>query len=321
MVTIRGCVGVGLLVAACSSEGSAAPVEGETGSTAASDPGSAGDDSTMREETTGADSSSEQPGTETSGGASFPGCGGMAALEGVTTGTITVAGVPRSFVVSMPDGYDPDEPTALVFAFHGRGGTAELFRSYSGLEAAAGDAAVFVYPQGLPLASMGGQTGWELTQSGYDVVFVTQLLDELTANLCIDPARVYATGHSFGGYFSNTLGCALSDRLRAIGPVASGGPFGGCPDPMAAIVIHGIDDLVVPTSAGEATRDHWRANNGCGADAEPTDVDTCVAYQGCDAGYDVIWCLHEESPPGIGTHTWPSFAAPAIWSFFVAHGA
>jgi hypothetical protein len=90
---------------------------------------------------------------------------------------------------------------------------------------------------------------------------------------------------------------------------------------MAAVVIHGLDDEVVPTSAGEASRDHWVSNNGCGADTEPAEPGPCVAHQGCNPDHGVVWCLHEESPPGIGTHTWPSFAAESIWAFFVAHGA
>jgi polyhydroxybutyrate depolymerase len=276
-------------------------------------------DTERPDDSTGGTSSDETTagvGTETAGGP-FPGCDVDPGFEGSVVGGMEVAGVERRFVLVLPDGYDPSEGLALVFGFHGRGSTAEQFRLYAGLEEAAAGQAVFVYPQGLPIASMGGQSGWELSTSGHDVDFVEQLLDDLSMNLCIDPDRVYATGHSFGGYFSNTLGCAIPDRLRAIGPVAGGGPLGSCPDPMAAIVIHGVDDEVVPTSVGESSRDHWRSNNGCSEETDPADPAECVAYRGCDPGHDLVWCLHEESPAGLGTHMWPGFAGATIWSFFV----
>jgi polyhydroxybutyrate depolymerase len=263
------------------------------------------------------DEDSGEAGTDEPSGP-FSGCGEDPGFEGSVVGTMEVAGVERRFVVVLPAGYDPDEGLALVFGFHGRGSSAEQFRSYAGLEQAASGQAVFVYPQGLPIATMGGQSGWELATNGHDVTFVEQLLDELSMNLCIDPDRVYATGHSFGGYFSNTLACALPDRLRAIGPVAGGGPLGSCPASMAAIVIHGVDDEVVPTNVGENSRDHWLANNGCSDETDPGVPAECVVYRGCDPGRDVVWCLHEESPAGLGTHMWPGFAGSTVWSFFMS---
>jgi polyhydroxybutyrate depolymerase len=274
----------------------------------------AGTETSREGTTTGMDTGEE---TEPADGP-FPGCGVDPGFEGMVVGTMEVAGVERRFVVVLPDDHDASEPLALVFGFHGRGSSAEQFRLYAGLEQAAAGRAVFVYPQGLPIASMGGQSGWDLATRGDDVTFVERLLDDLEANLCIDPDRVYAAGHSFGGYFSNTLGCALPGRLRAIGPVAGGGPLGSCSEGIAAIVIHGVDDEVVPTSVGESTRDHWLSANGCDDETDPAEPDACVAYRGCDPGLDVVWCLHDESPGGLGTHMWPGFAGAAIWAFFDA---
>jgi polyhydroxybutyrate depolymerase len=309
MQRLAGVLGSFVIAAACA--GTTDPVAMDAGT------GTDGSTDGSTDEGTGSSDDSTTTGSGADTGGPFPGCGADPGFEGVVVGAMDVGGVERRFLLVLPNDYDPGEALALVFAFHGRGSNPEQFRLYAGLERAASGQAVVVYPQGLPIAEMGGQTGWELAQNGHDVAFVQQLLDDLSMNLCIDPHRVYATGHSFGGYFSNTLGCALADRLRAIGPVAGGGPFGSCPDPMAAIVIHGIDDEVVPTNVGESSRNHWRSNNGCTDETDPGEPAACVIYQGCEPGRDLVWCLHDEAPAGFGTHMWPAFAGATIWSFFV----
>lgn len=288
----------------------------DASSTAASTASSTGGEVTSGAATSSADADGSSSGDDTG---PSPGCGVDPGFDEPAMGSMEVDGVERAFLLSVPDGYDPDQTYPLVFAFHGRGGTSELFRAYAGVEDAAAGDAVFVYPQGLPLPEMGNQTGWDLDLAGSDVDFIELLLADLSENLCIDPERVFATGHSFGGYFSNTLGCALGDRFRAIAPVAGGGPFGSCTGQVAALVIHGLDDPTVPTSAGEMSRDHWLSQNGCSERTAPADPSECVAYQGCEAGFAVEWCLHEEEGQGIGTHTWPSFGGPAIWAFFAGY--
>jgi poly(3-hydroxybutyrate) depolymerase len=56
-------------------------------------------------------------------------------------------------------------------------------------------------------------------------------------NYCIDDARVFSAGVSMGGYFSNQVGCELSDRFRAVASIMGGGPLEysvRCTKPMAA---------------------------------------------------------------------------------------
>src|SRR5690606_21829191 len=40
--------------------------------------------------------------------------------------TMDVDGTQRSYIVVLPEGYDPETPYPLIFAFHGLGGSAEL---------------------------------------------------------------------------------------------------------------------------------------------------------------------------------------------------
>ena len=157
-----------------------------------------------------------------------------------------------------------------------------------------------------------GQTGWDLNPNGYDFDFFDDLYDHLTAGLCIDTDRVFSTGHSFGGYMSNSLGCYRADVLSAIAPVA-GGPvtwFGGCSGSVAALVVHGTGDSVVEFAQGQAAVNQWHSANSCSDASVPSASGSCVAYEGCER--DVHWCEHD------GGHEWPSFTAGAVWDFFEA---
>jgi poly(3-hydroxybutyrate) depolymerase len=220
----------------------------------------------------------------------------------------------RTFVLHLPNDYDPTRAYALVFAWHARGTTGQIASAYYGVERAAADAAIVVYPDGLRLEN--GDTGWDLTADGYDMRFFDALYTELTNKLCVDTERVFATGHSFGGYMSNAVGCYRGDGLRAIAPVAGGPPLtDDCVDSVAAWIAHGTADPTVPIAQGEATRDLWVAHNGCSTRSEPIDPAPCVAYLDCEPEYPVVWCAHDEAGLLDG-HDWPTFAGDAIWSFF-----
>jgi poly(3-hydroxybutyrate) depolymerase len=253
---------------------------------------------------------------DTTAGPPTGGCGMPYAGEPVVEGQLDVDGTARTFVLSVPEGYDPSVPMPLVFAWHGLGGNGNLARLYFGVEDEASGAAIFVYPDALPMGSLGGQTGWELVEGGRDVAFFDALLAHLDSGLCIDHERLFSTGHSFGGYMSNALGCFRGDLLRAIAPVAGGPPIAGecTAGSVAAWIAHGTLDEVVPFSQGEQARDTWVAGNGCGASSAAVAPEPCVAYDGCDPDHGVVWCAHDI--PDQSGHLWPPFAAAAIWEFF-----
>jgi polyhydroxybutyrate depolymerase len=275
-----------------------------------------------------------QPGASDGGGAgrdsrsgviSSPskGCGGGAAqavVTGLSTGlTLSVAGKDRSYDLSVPGGYDPMRAYRLVFVFHGGGGSAKGARTTFKLEGIAGDAAIFVYPQGLG--------DWDLdtpADANDDVAFFDAMLEELEGELCVDSARVFATGSSNGAYFANQLGCRRGARLRAIASHAGGGPYendgrydddghlicaGGTPP--AALVVHGEADAVVAPSEGKGSVEHWRWANHCGDDTTPYSPAPCVAYGGCAA--PVVWCRI----PGLGHGVWEK-GPQATWDFFAS---
>ena len=248
-----------------------------------------------------------------------PACGGTAGPTGAANGTITVGGLARTYVRFVPASYDPARAYPLIFAWHGRTGRGTNARQYFDLEDATGDDAIIVYPDGLPVSEDPGDTGWILTAEGRDVALFDALQAELTSTYCI--GRTYSMGHSFGGYMTNAVACyrggAGPSAVRAIGPMAGGGPFGSCPGgPVSAVVVHGIEDEIVLFEQGEASRDAWRAKAGCETTSQPIAPAPCVAYDGCDGGSLVRFCAHTELA-GNG-HAWPSFASPAIWALFQA---
>ena len=91
---------------------------------------------------------------------------------------------------------------------------------------------------------------------------------------------------------------------------------------LAEKVMHGVTgnvlriskDRIIVRNLGEGSRDHWVEANHCMAQADPVDPPPCTAYAGCDAGFPVVWCAHDEQ--GFGGHGWPAWAGPAIWAFF-----
>jgi polyhydroxybutyrate depolymerase len=244
-----------------------------------------------------------------------PGCAVTGSATGVQELTITAASTDRQYVLSVPANYAPGTPLPLVFAWHGLGGDGPMARMYFRVEQAAGSAAIFVYPTGLP--NEDDQTGWDLAEDGIDVALFDSLLEEVSAAYCVDLNRVYATGHSFGGMMTNALGCYRAGVLRGIAPVAGMPPFWGggstCDKPIAAWIAHGENDGTVDfAEGGVATRDLWLGTNGCAATSAAVEPSPCIAYDGCTDRHPVHWCVHQED------HNWPAFAGEGVWGFFAS---
>jgi poly(3-hydroxybutyrate) depolymerase len=205
-------------------------------------------------------------------------------------------------------------PYALVFAWHGQGGDGALARRYFGIENATAGHAIFVYPDGLPL--LGEDTAWDLAPDGVDVALFDALLASLYTEYCIDASRIFSTGHSYGGYMTNRLGCSRANVLRGVASVAGGPPFGPgrdspCVGQIAALLVHGASDSDVEIEEGERARDRYLRANGCQASVQAITPAPCVRYDGCTEGAPVVWCMHQ------GDHAWPDFAGAAIAEFLL----
>jgi polyhydroxybutyrate depolymerase len=274
-----------------------------------------------------------------------PRCAGRAAQPRDATWTLTWGGVVRHFDVHVPASYDPTRPTPVVLDFHGYTSNASQQALLSRMNAAS-DAAgyVAVHPQGsgsTPSWNAGACCGSAAAESVDDIGFVDAMLDALETELCIDPARVYATGFSNGGFLAYRLACERADRIAAIAPVAGVLGVASCAPsrPVPVLHFHGTLDTLVPYQGSDQngfpsvhdTVAGWAARNGCAGVPAVTfaQCDTaCETHAACAAGAEVTLCTITGGGhtwpgglplPGLGHTTSAVVATDAMWAFFERH--
>jgi len=252
--------------------------------------------------------------------------------------TIDVAGVTRDYTLVLPAAYDGSARFPVLFAWHGTGSNGPDFIGsyYGGITDAVAGRALIVAPTGLVDTSgeYAGQTRWQLSE--VDGALFDGLLTKLESDYCVDTQRVYSTGHSIGGYFTNYLGCSRGDKLRAIAPISGGGPLdtSACVGRPAVLIGHNPNECAqtgpnCPWSVPWATTGwpstlFWTSHNGC-ADPSPMPTDPypgmppCKALAGCDSSAPVKLCLYDYSDQYAGPHAWPvAWLAGAITDYFLA---
>jgi polyhydroxybutyrate depolymerase len=261
-------------------------------------------------------------------------------------GSVMVGDVERTYRVHLPPGYQPDLPLPLVVAIHGGGtSTGDAFAEYTGLEdAVEARGWIVVFPDGLRWED-GARTAWNAgnccqpaAELGVDDVgFIDALLDELTADLAVDPTRIYVTGASSGANLAHRLACELADRLAAVAPVAGVIDDTATCDPGRAVpmlIIHGRADRHAPFAGGsdlvpgdwpsvaDATG-RWRAINRCIGPAQRTSTTLVIRdrWSTCSPEGEVRLDAVVGFP-----HRWPGtyvgdqyLATPVVLAFFARH--
>ena len=149
-------------------------------------------------------------------------------------GAFVSSGEKREYLLYVPKSYDRARPTPLVISLHGGGLWAAAQMEMSQWNAVADEQGfLVVYPSGV---GGRGPRAWRAgagAGSAKDVRFIAELIDTLKASYNIDPTRIYADGLSNGGGMAFVLSCTLSDRIAAVGMVASAHflPWSGCTGP------------------------------------------------------------------------------------------
>ena len=270
-----------------------------------------------------------------------------------TTGTVISSGEKRSYLLYVPESYDPATPTPLVIAIHG-------FAEWPAHEAlishwnkvAEENGFIVVYPSGTSFPKHWRTYGTSNDSSDpfIDVRFISDLIDHLQLQYNIDPSQIYANGLSNGGGMSYLLACTLSNRIAAVGSVSGAYvlPMNECKPsrPVPMMVFHGTADPIVPYFGGPSRSfeipfpyiPNWvkgyAALNGCNPAPEvfPSSGNDIsgMHYTGCAQGADVIFY----SIAG-GGHSWPGGdpipawivgrtsqsidATRLLWEFFQKH--
>lgn len=242
-----------------------------------------------------------------------PGCGSDQAERGVSSKRISVRGVQRTYVLSVPESYEPQRRHRLIFGWHGLGLSGAQMRSFvAAIEGLAGDEAVFVYPN---TSIDGGTRHLDRSANGPDVALFDALVETIAASYCIDPRLVFSIGFSDGAFFTNSLAQARPAGLRGIVPIAGGGGGGVS---VAAMVIHSRDDSNVGIGYGLGSVRQWGAANACRSeDFGRYPLGVCRPLADCREEYPVVFCQWGRTSPNQGTHDWPRFpsANQDIWGF------
>jgi polyhydroxybutyrate depolymerase len=241
----------------------------------------------------------------------------------VAPSSVEVRGRTRKLITVLPASYRPAEPHALVIAFHGRTNSNAEARRYYDLERHAPGPTIFVYPSALQ--ERGGGFGW--SEPGdppgalRDFALFDAVLALMARSYCIDPARVFAVGHSLGASFVNSLGCARGDALRGIATLAGGISRSDCQGAVAALLFHNPKDRLVDFRYGLEARDRFRAQNRLEGDGRSVSLEgfACRRYGDAGAANPVVWCPHSRNRTRSGRyypHNWPAGTGAAVMAFF-----
>jgi len=196
----------------------------------------------------------------------------------VTTDSVRVSGLERTYRVFVPNRLPEKAP--VVFVFHGGlVNGAGVARQTRFDEEASRRGFIAVYPDGIGRTWNAGTCCGLSNRLGVDdVAFVSSLLDKLTRRYSVDRRRVFATGISNGGLFSYFLECRLSGRIAAVAPVSATLDSECSPSqPVSILHVHGLADENIPFDGGPGTRgsldvdwppvqagvDRWRSLNSC----------------------------------------------------------
>lgn len=168
---------------------------------------------------------------------------------------MTYQGTTRSYSIYVPAHLPVRGKHAAVFVFHGGGGNAEHAISASQMvKAADSNDFIAVFPNS-------GESQWndgrvKADQSKDDVGFIRAIIEQITRENHVDPARIYTSGISNGGMFSQRLACDAADLFRGYGIVAANMPEDLAPAcrpsrPVPLVFFNGVADKIMPFEGGD----------------------------------------------------------------------
>lgn len=243
--------------------------------------------------------------------------------------SLTVDGLERSYLLHIPPLVRSNQPVPLMFVFHGYSMHAADMVTLTGMNSLAdSNQFLLVYPSGTGPDSelswnAGDCCGYASEANVDEMAFIRGMIADVGRLAAIDPARIYATGFSNGGFLSYRIACEMADTFAAVAPVGGVLKFPACQpaNKISLLHIHGLSDEVVPFDVGgKAGLDLFTSLDGCSGSSsvDVNPVTTHTIYTAC-AGNTAVE-LYTIKTMG---HMWPNqYILPAtqiIWEFFKAH--
>ena len=276
-------------------------------------------------------------------------CGARTGMRGMTSRTLQVGGLTRTYIVYLPPNDDPTRRVPFVYVHHGYTMSGADMYSVTGYPALADSQHIaLVFPDGQSGPNSLGAP-WNVGSNvcpstagpppiatGDDFAFLDAMKVDISQDQCLDDDHVFLTGFSMGGYFSHHAGCMRPD-IRAVAPHSGGThELDDCPVMHKPIIIfHGLSDPVIPDGcddpSGTAVTGYppsataWAVKNGCAMTSQSVSVEggTCAVYDGCPADGQVELCTftnmgHCWAGGSSGIYGCPDYASATMleWSFF-----
>jgi len=173
----------------------------------------------------------------------------VAAIDGTSRGFIhRKRNDQRSdYTLYVPEDYSRSRPLPLIVALHGGHGQGFEY-VWTWLRPARSRGYAVLAPKSW------GNT-WDMDMPSTDTGSVLRMLDEVTKEYTIDPARMYLTGLSDGATFAYIFGLEHNRLFRAMAPIAGvlhpvvdSMLREGCGKHTPILVIHGVHDFIFPVA-------------------------------------------------------------------------
>lgn len=294
----------------------------------------------------------------TSATTTVSGAGGEAGRPPDPPVTVDLQG--RAYDLEVPSGYSADKAAPLLIEMHGFADSSKTMAPWDDEEALnrfvpeADKRGMFVALVHGTIEQFTGRFYWNATNACCDfgksnindVGYIAAVVADVAAKYNIDPKRVFAFGHSNGGFMANRLACDLASTFAGVVSLA-GGTYKdqkkcAASAPIAFLQVHGTADTTIAYDGGSPlglttlpaapgaleTTEDWAKKNHC--DLKPdtssppfdivADLDgdetNALKYEGCEAnGHTELWTIQN------GVHT-PKFNpswAPKVLDFLMAH--
>jgi polyhydroxybutyrate depolymerase len=277
----------------------------------------------------GSGSGAQPQGSASAGGTRGAGTTASAARAGgaCAAGPSRATGAPLDTLLRVP-AKARGHRAPLILALHFAGGTgAQMEQATRYTPEAARSGFVVAYPS----ASAGHF--WSIDG---DLDKLADTLDAIERVACIDPARVYLSGISNGGFMATVLACRAAGRFAAAALFAPGvNGIGECAPsrPVPILEVHGTSDSIVPYNGPGGAPDQaipafvagWARRDGCSSRSRAQRRGATVTvfrWPGCRGGAHVE---HLRLTGGTHIELLPQLRAVGVdpartaWRFLRAH--